>query len=131
LPLALFENREDAAWLLLGFLLFAASWGLSIISLGLADGHVRLTVVAPLVALLLFGAAVLEGGLRRLHTQLTGRRLLPWPIGLVSLSTLTRAILPSTMAEAAGRVGLNGRLVAGLIYTILAADAIALTLLLG
>jgi hypothetical protein len=127
----MFPSREDAAWLLLGFLVFSASWGLAILSIRIAGGHVQLSVVFPLVMLLVVGAAILENALRRLHVQLTGRSLSPWPFGMVSMSTLAQAIMPSTMADAARRVGLNGRIVTALIYTILVADAIALTVLVG
>lgn len=130
LPPIDFATREDAAWLLLGFLIFSLAWALAIVSMRATGGSVRLGVAAPVIILLVLSAAVLEVSLRRLHTQLTGRTLSPWPFGLVSMSTLAVAISPSTMSDAAARVGLNGRLVAGLIYGILIADVVALTILL-
>jgi len=126
----MFPTREDAAWLLLGFLVFSLAWGMTIASMHIAGGHLRAGVVVPLATLLVFSAAILEISLRRLHTQLTGRALSPWPFGFVSMSTVAVAISPSTMSDAAARVGLNGRLVAGLIYAILIADVVALTILL-
>lgn len=126
----MFPTREDAAWLLLGFLVFSIAWGLAILALRAAISPVRLGVVAPVAILLVLSAGILEFSLRRLHIQLTGRRLSPWPFGLVSMTTLAIAVSPTTMTEAALRVGLNGRVVMTVIYSVLVADVIALTILL-
>lgn len=127
----MFPTREDAAWLLLGFLVFAVAWALAVVTIRLASGQLHAGVLAPLAILLVVSAAILEIALRRLQTQLTGRRLSPWPLGMVSMNTMVRAISPSTVSEAAVRVGLDSRLVMLVIYSVLAADVIALTVLLG
>lgn len=127
----MFPTREDAAWLLLGFSVFAVAWALVIATLRLAGGRFEPGVVVPLAGLLVLGAAILEIALRRLQVRLTGRPIRPWPVGLVSLSTLATAISPSAVTEASTRVGLNGRVVTTLIYALLALDAIALTILIG
>jgi len=127
----MFPTREDAAWLLLGFSVFAIAWALAMITIRIAGGHFEPGVVLPLGILLVLSAAILEVALRRLQVRLTGRRLSPWPFGLVSMNTLALAIAPGTVGEAATRVGLNGRLVITLIYAVLAADFIALTILIA
>ena len=122
----MFPTREDAAWLLLGLMVFAIAWALTIVTLRLAGDRFEPGVAAPLAILLVLSAAVVELALRRLQLRMTGRR----PAGLASLATFAHAISPSTVVEAAARVGLNGRVVRAMLYTLLAADAIALTLLI-
>ena len=130
-PSTKFRTAEDAAWHVFGFLVFAVAAGASAFSVLLAGGRVALPVVLPLVALMVASAAILELGLRRLHLNLTGKRLSPWPLGFVSLNTIGQAILPTTMFEAGDRIGLNGRILAAGIYLLLIADAILLVAITG
>ena len=88
-------------------------------------------LLLPLTALVIAGAAILEFGLRRLQVNLTGRRLSPWPLGLVSLKTIGQAISPSTMFEAGDRIGMNGKILAGCFYLLLIADAALLVVITG
>jgi len=126
-----FRTAEDAAWLVLGFLVFAVAAGASAVSMQHAGGRVAIPVVVPLAALMIAGAAILEFGLRRLHVNLTGTGLSPWPLGFVSLNTIGQAMLPTTMFEAGDRIGVNGRILAGGIYLLLIADAILLVAITG
>jgi len=128
---AKFRTAEDAAWLVLGFFVFCMAAGISSVSMLLAGGKVAPSLVLPLGSLVLASAAILEFGLRRLHVNLTGKRMSPWPFGFVSLNTLGQAVLPSTMFEAGDRIGVNGRVVAGCLYLLLIGDAILLVALTG
>ena len=126
-----FPTTEDAAWFVLGFLVFAGTAGVCAVSILLAGGKVAVPLLLPLTALVIAGAAILEFGLRRLQVNLTGRRLSPWPLGLVSLKTISQAISPSTMFEAGDRIGMNGKVLAGCVYLLLIADAALLVVITG
>jgi Na+/phosphate symporter len=128
---AKFRTAEDAVWLVFGFLVFCVAAGLSAVSMLLAGGKVATSLVLPLGTLMLASAVILEFGLRRLHVNLTGKRMSPWPFGFVSLNTLGQAVLPSTMFEAGDRMGLNGRVVAACVYLLLIGDVILLVALTG
>ncbi len=126
-----FPTTDDAAWFVLGFLVFAGAAGICAVSILLAGGKVALPLLLPLTALVIAGAAILEFGLRRLQVNLTGRRLSPWPLGFVSLHTIGLAMSPSTMFEAGDRIGMNGKVLAGCVYLLLIADAALLVVITG
>src|SRR5438105_563927 len=92
-----FRTTEDAVWLVFGFLVFAGAAAVSAVSLLIAGGKVATPIVFPLAGLMIASAAILEFGLRRLHVNLTGKRMSPWPLGFVSLHTLGQAVMPSTI----------------------------------
>jgi len=118
-------------WLVFGFLVFAVATGACAASMLFAGGKVAVAVILPLAGLVLASGAILEFGLRRLHVNLTGKQLSPWPLGFVSLNTIGQAMLPSTMFEAGDRIGLNGRVVAATLYGLLIADLILLMVITG
>ncbi len=130
-PSTKFPTREDAAWLVLGFVVFWGAAGLFAVSMLLDGGRVASPRILPLASLVIVSAVILEFGLRRLQTNLTGKPLSSWPWGIVSLHTIGQAMLPTTMAEAADRIGLNGKVLAAFVYLLVVADLILLAVVTG
>ena len=130
-PSTKFPTREDAAWLVLGFVVFWGAAGILAVSMLLDGGRVASPRILPLASLVIASAVILELGLRRLQANLTGKTLSPWPRGIVSLHTISQAFLPSTMSEAADRIGLNGKVLAAFVYVLVVADLVLLAVVTG
>jgi hypothetical protein len=101
----------------------AAFWGgfllLNLMWIGTTPGRLRLVgpaEVAPLV--LVFGGGIaLVVSQRSLSMRMTNR-------SIPGMWTQMRMLMPSTMAEAARMLGLNGRLVVAGLYSVLVVGAV-------
>lgn len=113
----LFRTRFQAALFLGGLTAFWCGFlllNLMLIAMGPTPGHSRQLGAEeiPVIFLMVGGGLALVVSERRLSMRMTNR-------SIPGMWAQMRMLMPSTLAEAARTLGLNGRLVAAALYTVL------------